>query len=362
MSVKALIIDPKTGRAASVVDHEECNAVVVATKSLRTFENKIEFFSHPDHGYNMNIASGFSGTPVPVHNGTDNVYWTGSAVAGTWVFNSVAQAHAGTKSVDATATVNNNIAQFTKAAAIDLTGYAAITGWIYLDSWDDQGTKKIQIYGWDVGTSSRVGRKRNLKDYINIGLTDSWQKFVISLNDFNLIGETIDAIRVKTVDTGPGNPPDYYLDDIQIEENFDPIEFTIKPDNDKWLYVNSYSMLFVDAYTTTLTDATMPFLSYDKFLNISSLENGILYRRTINGEVLLSFPFRNLSDILMFPGTKIEDYGADATNAFLKILIDLGEPVVLKAENDDSISFRVADNLTGFIKLVISANCKEEQR
>jgi hypothetical protein len=360
--VKALITDPKTGRAASVADCEECSALAVATRPLKTFRNKIEFFSHPDHGYNMNIASGFSGTPVPVHNGTDNAYWTGSIVVGTWVFNSVTQAHAGTKSVDATATGNNDIAQFTKAAAIDLTGYAAITGWIYLDSWDDRGIKRIQIYGWDVGTSSLVGRKRNLKDYINIGLTDSWQKFVISLDDLNLIGETIDAIRVKTVDTGPGDPPNYYLDDVQIEENFDPIEFTIKPDNGKWLHVNSYSILAVDAYATTLTDATMPFLSYDKLLNISSLENGILYRRNISGEVPLSFPFRNLSDVLIFPGAKIEDYGADATNAFLKILVDLGEPIILKAENDDSISFRVSDNLTGLIKLIISANCREEQR
>ena len=40
MPVKALIIDPKTGRAASVVDHEECSALAVATKSLKTFRNK----------------------------------------------------------------------------------------------------------------------------------------------------------------------------------------------------------------------------------------------------------------------------------------------------------------------------------
>lgn len=363
MSVKSLIIDPRTGRAANIsIERGEKNALVVATRPLKTFENKIKFFSHPDHGYNMNIACGFSGTPVPIHNGTDNVYWTGSAVVGTWVFNSAAQAHAGAKSVDATATVNNDIAQFTKAAVIDLTGYAAITGWIYLDSWDDQGTKGIEIYGWDVGTSSLVGIEVNLKDYININLTDSWQKFVVSLDNLDLVGETIDAIRVKTRDVGVGDSPNYYLDDIQIEENSDSVEFAIKPGPNKWLYVNTYSIFIADAYASTLADATMPFLSYDKLLGVASLENGILYQRVVGGKILLSFPFRNLGEILLFPGADLLNYGGDGTNAFLKILVDLYEPIVLKAEDEDEISFQVFDNLTGLKKLVISANCMEEQR
>lgn len=355
MPVKCVIIDP-------VVREDGKTSLIVSTRPLKTFENKIVFFSHPDYGYNMNIACGFSGTPVPIHNGTDNVYWTGSVVVGTWVFNSAAQAHAGAKSVDATATVNNSIAQFTKAVAIDLTGYAAITGWIYLDSWDDQGTKGIQIYGWDVGTSLQVGVTVDLRDYINIGLTDSWQKFAVSLDNLDLVGETIDAIRVKTIDVGPGDAPDYYLDDIQIEENADPVEFTIKPDFGKWLYINTYSIFIADAYVSTLADATIPFLSYDKLLGVTSLENGILYKRVINGETPLSFPFRNLGEILLFPGASVLNCGGDATNAFLKILVDLREPIVLKAENEDEISFTVSDNLTGLKKLVISANCKEEQR
>ncbi|MBE9592461.1 MAG: hypothetical protein IMF19_03175 [Proteobacteria bacterium] len=167
---------------------------------------------------------------------------------------------------------------------------------------------------------------------------------------------------MKTIDTGVGDPPDYYLDDIQIEETSYPVEFTIEPDAGKWLHVNSYSIFLVDAYAATLADATMPLLFYDKLLGVSSLENGILYRRNISGEVPLSFPFRNLGDILMFPGARIENYGADGTNAFLKILVDMGEPIILRDENDDNISFQVADNLTSLIKLVISANCKEEQR
>ena len=178
----------------------------------------------------------------------------------------------------------------------------------------------------------------------------------------NLVCGTIDAIRVKTIDTGVVDPPDYYLDDIQIEEDVNPVEFTIKPNSDKWLYVNTYSIFIADAYTSTLADATIPFLSYNKLLGVTSLENGILYRRVIDGKIPLSFPFRNLGEILSFPGANLLNYGGDGTNAFLKILVDLHEPIILKSEDEDEISFEVSDNLTGLLKLVISANCKEEQR
>lgn len=362
MPVKSLIIDPRTGRCASIENGEEKNALVVATRPLKSLVNKIEFFSNPDYGHNMNIALGFAGTPIPIHNGVDNVYWTATAISGTWTFNSAAQAHTGTKSIDGTATVNNSIAQIAKGANQDLTDYVAITGWIYLSLWDDRGTKEIQVYGWDTGTATMIGITVNLKDYINIGLTDAWQKFAISLKDMNLVGQTIDAIRIQTIDVGLGVPPDYYLDDIQIEDDIAPEEFKIEPDDRKWLYVNNYSIFLVDAYAGTLADATMPYLSYDKLLGLASLTSGILYQRVINGDIPLAFPFRNLGDILMFPGSSIDSYGSDGTNTFLKIMVNLYEPILLKQENADKISFIVSDNLSGLLKLVISANCKEENR
>jgi hypothetical protein len=64
----------------------------------------------------------------------------------------------------------------------------------------------------------------------------------------------------------------------------------------------------------------------------------------------------------MFPGSTIESYGSDGTNTFLKLLVDLKEPIVLKSENADKLSFVISDDLSGLLKLVISANCKEESR
>jgi hypothetical protein len=361
MTIKSLITDPKTGIQASVVDGGEENAVAVATRELKSYTNKIKFFTNFEYGYNMNIATEFSGALELIHNGTDNVYWTASSISGVWDFDSTDQAHTGTRSIDATRTYNDNTAQIAKGSTITLSG-VAITGWIYLSSWDDRGTKGIHLYGWDTSTSTVVGNEVNLKNYIDIGSMGNWQKFVVSLSDMNLVGETIDAIRIKTVDIGTGVAPNYYLDDIQIEGVGTPVEFKIEPNSNTWLHVNTYSILLVDAYSPVLTDSTMPYFSYDKLLGVATLINGILYRRVVNYKIPLAFPFRNLSEILMFPGARIESYGSDGTNTFLKILVDLKEPIVLKSETKDKISFILSDDLSGLLKLVISANCKEEQR
>ena len=362
MPVKTLITDPETGRQAAVVDTEEKNALVVATRPLKSYATKIKFFTNPDYGYNMNVTLGFAGTPDKIHNGIDNSYWTASAISGTWTFNSTDQAHAGTKSIDATATVNNDIAQIAKGSSIDLSGYVAITGWIYLSLWDDTGQKKIEVYGWDTGTSAMVGIAINLKDYIDIGALNSWQKFTIPLPDMNLAAKSIDAIRIETIDTGIGVAPNYYLDDMQIEETTAPEEFNIKPDANTWLHVNNLNIFLVDACASTLANATMPYLSYNKLLNMTSLTNGILYQGRLGGKIRFALPVRNIGDILMLPGSRIESCGSDGTNTFLKMFLDLKYPIILQAEHDDKLSFMISDDLSGLIKIVISANCREEAR
>lgn len=361
MSIKALITDPSTNKWAAVDSGEEVNALVVATRPLKSYAPRIKFFTNPVYGYNMNIDAGFSGMPEHIHNGIDNVYWTASAITGTWTFNSTTQAHTGTKSIDASATVHDDTAQIAKDFTTTLSG-TAITGWAYLSFWEDKDIKKIEMYGWDTATSLQVGKSVDLKNYIDIGLIGSWQKFVVSLFDMSLTDETMDAIRFKTIDIGKGDPPDYYLDDIQIEEIGTLVEFSIKPSSNTWLYIKNIDFVFVDACSSILKDATMPHLSYDKLLGVSSLSNGILYQGTIGGETRLTFPLKNLSDFFVFPGSKIVGYGSDGTNTFLKIALELYEPVILQSEYDDKLSFIVSDDLSGLLKLVVTASCKEEYR
>ena len=180
MSIKSHITDPTSGIKASVDNAlgTESNALVVATRPLKTFATQVDFFINPTYGVEMNKNVAVGGTPVPIHNGTDAVYWTASAISGTWTFDSVTVAHAGTKSIDATATANNDVMQIAKGSAQALTGYTAITGWIYISSWGTVGTRNIEIYGWNTATGLIVGNAVNINDRVSTIILGSWQKLL----------------------------------------------------------------------------------------------------------------------------------------------------------------------------------------
>ncbi len=82
MTIRNHISDPSSGLKAVVVDGVDENALVVATRPLKKFENKLLFFSNPDEGVDLNIDASTGGTPVKVHDGLDSSLWTASDVVG----------------------------------------------------------------------------------------------------------------------------------------------------------------------------------------------------------------------------------------------------------------------------------------
>jgi len=82
MGINAHITDSGTKLKAEVVhkDDCDCNGLIVATVPLRTFDNALRFFINDDYGADMNQGATSTGTPLPVHNGIDNV---GTATATT---------------------------------------------------------------------------------------------------------------------------------------------------------------------------------------------------------------------------------------------------------------------------------------
>ena len=247
MSLKINIIDSKT-RHEAYVDFTlgEEQALVVATRPLKLFNNKVVPFINPTFGVDLAITAGFFALEGDVTSFaqeviyTENAEWTTSSVSGVWDFASAAQTHAGIVSIDATGTVNNSTAQLAKGSSYSLSNSSALSGWIYITAWPVTGVKEVNIQGWNTSAVG-VGSKVNIGNYINTALFNTWQKFTISLSDISLVGTTIDAIRITTVDTGQGSAPDYYLDDIIFEPVADIItdisgvsgvgvqEYTISP-------------------------------------------------------------------------------------------------------------------------------------
>ena len=366
MSLRTYITDPATKRTASVTDGAgEQHALIVATRQLKTFKNTIKFFTNDDYGADMNKNGGFGGTPVKVHDGTDSVLWTATDIVGgaKTTFDSTDQNHtaAGTKSVKVDNPIVNDVYQFDKGSDLDCNGYVALTMWIYVDK-DWANGDSISVYGWDTGTNLQIGTSVSLENYFDWGTFDIWQKIVIPLTDMGAlaISTTLDALRI-TQSAVDGKAPKYYLDDIQFEETGTPIKFTVTPDKETWFHVKEFTISMADNIAGTLADATMPYLSYDKFLG-AVLISGLNYQRMQNGKLLFTQNVKNLMEFMQLPGTSITGQGSDGTNTWLTLKSEHMEPLLLKPENDDELSFTVSDDLSVLLHLRISAGGKTEYR
>jgi len=376
MGIKNYITDPRTNKNAHIITHNDKdnnNALVVATHPLKQFKENTLFFTNETLGIDMNVLAGaYGGTPETVY--SENVEWTTSAVSGTWVFNSgtvgAISPHGGSVMIDAVATIDTNTMQLAKGSDFNLTDYTTITGWIALASWDNRGTKAINLLGWNTTTGTQVGTTVNLANYINIGNINVWQKFTIPLENMGLTGATINSFRIVTVDIGPGNPPDYFLDDIEIEEKSGESDistalFTIQPDLGTWLHIESYTFFLADDnYAPSLVNGLMTGIPYDSLLGVDSLAGGLIYQRFENGEIVVTERIRQLSNLFRMPSTKISGYGIskDYAGSWVSIESPVAEPLILKAENEDKVQWIVSEDLSGLSIFNISAACKIEYR
>jgi len=361
--IKTHIVDPTSGRKAEVADGEEENALIVATRPLKTLRNSFRFFLNPIYGADMNQNASFGGTPIKIHNGIDDVLWTASAIAGSWTFNSTDQAHTGSNSIDATATINNATCQIAKGSSQSLIGYTAITGWIYITGWTINS--QVLLYGWEVGVGN-VGNNVDLADYINTEELGTWQEFAVDLHDLGLSEATIDAVRFQTI--RGTSAPNYYLDDIQIEETGEPLDYIIQPEPGTWLHVNEFTISMADAHTgiTTVADAsenaTLPNFPYNQFLGLSALPIGWIYKRVTEDGTDFSITFRKMLDILQLPGSTMVSWGGDGTNSWYVIRVIATVPTILKPEEAGQLIITLNDDITGLLHFRVTAGCSIEHR
>lgn len=349
MTIKTHIECPRSGNIARVVDGTEPNALVVATRQLKTYYNDVNFFLNDTYGIDMNQNAGFGGTPIGIHDGLDSTLWTGSMITGSKVtFNSGIQAHSGSQSVRFNAPALGDVAQFDNGSGVNLGGYTAITLWIYVEK-DWTTGDSVEIYGWDTGTGTQVGTSEPLEEHFSSNVFGTWQKITISLIDLGVSIETIDSIRfqMQSVD---GKAPVFFIDDIQIEETGAPIVYTLTPRENAWTYIDTITYVLVDAYDGRLADSTMPNLSYDKFLGLSALSGGITWAEHLSGEVESSFTSFTLMDALELPNAKLKDSGTDGTNTWITIEFKFSYPILLKAENRDFLTVTINDDMTGLLR------------
>ncbi len=366
MAINNYITDPKTHKNAHIFTHNDkdgSNGLVVATHPLKTYENEVKFFISDIYGIDMNIGITIEDYEY-IHNGTDNIYWTASETgSGKFTFDSIDQAHTGTKSIKYDNGNNNDVLQLAKNSDITLTDYDFLTLWLYVDK-DWKAGDSIEIRGWNTGTGTIVGNSVKLEDYFTWNIHDTWHKINISLIDMGLTGETLNSIRIEIINN-EGKQPKFYMDDIQFEglsETAGLGEFVVEPDLGTWFHVDQLTISMADNITGTVADGTMPGLSYDQMLGEAALTNGILYQRIHDGITIDSTAIKQVSDWLQFPKVNLASAISDGTNTFISINAFYLEPVVLKAENKDKLRILISDNLSGLLLLRVSAGGRIEQR
>jgi len=184
-----------------------------------------------------------------------------------------------------------------------------------------------------------------------------------------LKGATINAFRIATI-SSTGTVQNYYLDDIQIEEvsgesEISSASFSIQPNNETWLHISSFTFFFADNnYAPVLSNGLMTGIPYDSLLGVNSLAGGLIYNRYQNGKIIVTERIKQLSGLFRMPSTVISGYGIskDYAGSWVSIFSPVAEPIILKAEDQDKITWTISEDLSGLSIFNISAACKIEYR
>jgi hypothetical protein len=354
MPLKTNIIGGRTGNLevdivdGSLPDRFKPRGLITYDLPYEVEVNAPRYATNGDSGTDMAVNGTSTGASDNIHNGIDNVYWTAAATSGTWDFSSTTQANSGAQSIDATATVDGDVATLTRASSIDPATYNSLEGAIYVDSWSGSGTKEVRFQFQLAGVA--VGNVVDLSGYINTSTTGSWQSFIIPLSAFALPAGNIDELTITTVDVGGGPPPNYYLDDLLLQAasaGTGPQTYTLEPDSDEILRVYGFSWTIVDAYTPNAGTGNIQSLSYNKFGDLTQLSNGVLTRRIQGGNTLFTNTANNHADIISGANAEVKEHWYDGTNVYLKTYTRFAQPVDLNGKSGDRYEFVVQDNLSG---------------
>lgn len=366
MSINSNIQDPNNGIQASVIKKDGIRGLHVISQDYKDYINRSVFFHNNTYGSNLNqdFKTDAVESTENIHNGGDNTYWTPTTISGNpqdFDFTSTDVAHTGTQSIDCTASEGGDQFQLANDTLIDGYKYDRFVGWIYVTGlWGlpDDGLE-ITLYNTTTGTTVS-SNSVDLDDYIDGTNTDTWQRFSISITDFGVISDDYDAMRFTVL--SEGDPPNFYLDDLQLEElATDEAIFSIEPPRGKWWHITGIGIGLAAPYDSTLADASMPNIPYTGLLGVT-LTNGITYQRQENGEIGFSFIMTDLMDILNQYNAIITSQGYDGVNTWIKVDVTFRYPFVLKSEYEDYISFNISDNLSSINYFRVVADIREETR
>lgn len=347
MGVKAYITD-LVGQAAEImrgkIKGARLGLVVYNSPQHHWTTTSIPFLSSAGSPH-LNVDGSASGATDGIHDGTDSVLWTGTALSGTWDFASTTQFNSGAMSVDATATVNGDQAQFERSSAIDSGNFAILTGAVYLEKYNAT-RNSIPINFLLAGVPN--GLTVNLGDFINTATLNAWQSFTIPLCDFEVTGD-IDQMVVETATTS-GFTPEYYLDDLDLRAGGGEV-FTAQVPKDRTFRLTKMEVTFrddIDLFATVGANenATAWSINPDGIMGLSALTNGLAVRSVVDGVTGQSAVLRNMADML-YTVFSVSNVFAQGTDAIVKLESSVDTVIFFDGAQDDRVELVISDDMTG---------------
>ena len=331
--------------------------VVALTHPFLELEPSTKFFLNSSFGNAMNQSIVFIGGSEIITTGSDGIAgWVASANQGSWVFNSGLGVTGSADSI--TLAANNDQASYLDAGSTDMSGHTAITGQIKLIAYDpnlNNLNMQFQISGLIVGNSI------NLEDFIDTGILDSYQGFVIPKSTLGLEDQFINEMLITLERTG-GARPTIALDDFQVEVSGDPAIFELVVDRGGKFHIQELIFAYADALDAQANaDASMPDLSYNKILALTELANGFTITRKKKGKTLFSATIKSLGAHIS-AGALPTTTWSDGTNTFVILKAIFDKPLILTGDTDDTLTVQINDDMSGLLQFTAAGRGSLEVR
>ena len=324
------------------IDDGDVHGLIAYTAPLREYFGGAAFLTNSEGSSDLNVDASIGGTPDVVYLDEPTTNWTNTALSGTWDFASTTiTAQSGTESIDATATVNGSSFQTEKGSTVDLSGFGSFSGYVYLTSWNDARHNiafEVRLAGVIVGTSI------NINDFIDVGLLNVWQKYVIPKSQMGLNGSIIDQLVFTTLST-LGAPPDYYLDTLNIEQS-GSVAFTFQPQIGQVFELHTVELTFSDNITV---------IEPEQIMGLSALVTGIRFRTVVDGVTRFSGGSKTFTELLAGGGNQTSVVIGAANSAVKYTIPSPGTLIRFNGSTKDTYSIVLSDDytgLTGFKALV----------
>ena len=359
--IKSLITSAIGKKVSAEVTED--HAVKVATVEYDEYRAAAKFFQHETYGVDLNKT--FSNEAAgnaneTIHNGTDTVDWTASAIIGTWDFASTNNPDTGAKNIEIIGATVADTAQFLRASSVTMSAHTGLSGRIYIST-TGHNLAELSFYAWDTGTGMMIGNTINIYDYINPLSVGVYQTFTIPLVDMGLIGAVFDAVRF-TIQTKSGASFD--LDNIVLNDPtggaaIGTSAFDLLPEQGRILFVDAFIINMAGPLGGTLADATMPYIPYNKLLNVPKLASPIIYQVLDHKRVAFVAPFSQTIDFMQFGNPEVKFVGSDGTNSWITIYIGLSAPILLHDKLKQKMSITLSDDLSALTFFRWSTNCRQ---